>query len=323
MVKAKFEAFVSGAGKTAKELLDSAVQVADQNDDGKFDFEDVSVIAETVDSTVKKGIQEMKETADEIKRQKELKILQPIFSAVDIKMPKFIRITDREKRYIDSEVCQGAIGYQSDYKNFHIVNIFRESVEAFNLTFIPNDEYEFYYADPGKENTYIALEKYFNHLKIMRVNELQKIAQDLGAKSFKVIYKEEQISFSAKKVKINAKAAGVGTATANHNTDEKQYENLKIEATMKFQGHEPVKPQLKYLKNDPSIQHLIEMRMDKNGAVLQHKYELNMSDSLGMNEQDAIKIDAVLKGLKCSCNATVESEVKNESRRCLEYNIEF
>ena len=36
-----------------------------------------------------------------------------------------------------------------------------------------------------------------------------------------------------------------------------------------------------------------------------------------------IKIDAVLKGLKYSGNATVTSEAKNESRRYLEYDIEF
>ena len=44
--KAKLEAFVADAGKKAKGLLDNAIQSVDQNDDGKFDFADVSVIAE-------------------------------------------------------------------------------------------------------------------------------------------------------------------------------------------------------------------------------------------------------------------------------------
>ena len=38
---------------------------------------------------------------------------------------------------------------------------------------------------------------------------------------------------------------------------------------------------------------------------------------------DAVKIDAVLKGLKYVGNTTVASEVKNEARRYLEYDIEF
>lgn len=32
---------------------------------------------------------------------------------------------------------------------------------------------------------YLALEKYFDYLKIAQVNELQKIAQELGAKHFR------------------------------------------------------------------------------------------------------------------------------------------
>ena len=42
-----------------------------------------------------------------------------------------------------------------------------------------------------------------------------------------------------------------------------------------------------------------------------------------MKEADAIKIDAVIIGFKLSVNATVASEAKTESRRYLEYVIEF
>ena len=79
--KSKFEAFVAGAGKKAKGLLDTAIQSADQNDDGKFDFSDVSVIAETMGNAVKKGTQAVKESAEEKARLLELKTLQPIFAS--------------------------------------------------------------------------------------------------------------------------------------------------------------------------------------------------------------------------------------------------
>ena len=48
-----------------------------------------------------------------------------------------------------------------------------------------------------------------------------------------------------------------------------------------------------------------------------------MSISSGMKENDAIKIDAALKGMKCSGNTTVSSEARNEDRRYLEYEISF
>ena len=50
---------------------------------------------------------------------------------------------------------------------------------------------------------------------------------------------------------------------------------------------------------------------------------LKLSNTSGLKEKDAVKIDAILKGLKCSGNTTVESEVKNEARRFLEYDIRF
>ena len=55
----RFDAFVAGAGKNAKSLLNKAIQAADQTDDGKFGFADVAVIAEGIGSVVKKGAQEI------------------------------------------------------------------------------------------------------------------------------------------------------------------------------------------------------------------------------------------------------------------------
>ena len=65
------------------------------------------------------------------------------------------------------------------------------------------------------------------------------------------------------------------------------------------------------------------MRMDEKAPLLHQKLMLKLSNSSGIKESDAVKIDAALKGMKCSGNVTVESEAKNESRRYLEYEIEF
>ena len=65
------------------------------------------------------------------------------------------------------------------------------------------------------------------------------------------------------------------------------------------------------------------MRMDETSPLMRERFMLNLSQSSGMKENDAVKIDAVLKGMKCSGNTTVASEAKNEARRYLEYEIEF
>ena len=50
---------------------------------------------------------------------------------------------------------------------------------------------------------------------------------------------------------------------------------------------------------------------------------LNKAVQAADQTDDAVKIDAVLKGLKYVGKTTVASEMKNEARRYLEYDIEF
>lgn len=325
--KSKLEAFVAGAGKTAKGLLKNAAQAMDQNDDGKFDLGDVAAIAEGVGDSVKKGAQIAKENMDEQRRKMDLKLLQPIFpntlDEADFHLPKLIRVAPRDKRHAESEVCQGSIGYTSDTKELYVVHIFRDSVENFGLTFFPDMDSEFYYVDPTDRDHYIALDEYFTYLKKVRVGELKRIAQDLGAKHFRVTYMEEQTAFSEKKIVGRFKAAGVGTAEVDHHKEEKKYSMVKIEAEMDFPGHEPVRPQLRYFQRDPSIQDLVTMRMDESSPLLHERYMIEMRLTSGIKVNDAAKIDSVLKDMKFAGNATVVSEAQNESRRYLEYEIDF
>ena len=326
-----FGKLVLNVGKNAKDLLekskDITIQVADQNADGKFDLEDVSVIAGFVGNVMKKGAQTLKETTDEKARQLELKTLQPIFletlNDTDFLMSRFIRITDRDKKHAESEVCKGSIGFLSDQKGLHIVNIFRDSIDSYGLSFYPDCDSEFYYVDPSDRDGYIALDEYFSYLKQVRISELQKIAQDLGAKHFKVTYKEEKTSFSEKKVSKKVTAKPIASIDVEQNNENKKYSTVEIAAEMECPGHTPVKPKLKYMKYDPSINGLVEMRMNEHAPLLHQKFMLKLSNSSGLKESEAIKIDAVLKGMKCTGNATVLSETQNESRRYLEYEIDF
>lgn len=329
--KFNLKSSVQEAGKNASDLLGKAkgafVRSADQNDDGKFNKEDVAVIADSVGETVKSGAQAIKESAEEKSRQLELKRLKPIFTETMVEatflMPKFIRITEREKKYSTSEVCRGSVGYFSDQKGLHIVNIFRDSIDSYNLAFYPDGSSEFYYVDPSDRDRYIALDEYFSYLKIERINELQMIAKSLGAKHFKVTYKEEQTSFTENKAKSKANVKGVADAEYEHAYSEKKYSTVEIAAELDCPGHAPEKPQLKYMQRDPSIKTLVTMRMDKNAPLSHQKFMLKLSNSSGIKESDAVKIDAVLKGMKLSGNTSVASEAKNESRRYLEYEIDF
>jgi len=185
---------------------------------------------------------------------------------------------------------------------------------------------ELYYVDPSDRDKYIALDDYFGYLKEARVNELQKIAQELGAKHFRVTYKEQKTTFSGNTVKgkASAKYAGEsGTMDAERDLAATAVATVEIAAEMDCPGHAPNEPKLYYLQREPSIQNLIALRMDKDSPLTHQKYTLKLSNSSGIKEKDALKIDAALKSMKIAGNTTVTSEVRNESRRFFEYEIDF
>ena len=97
------------------------------------------------------------------------------------------------------------------------------------------------------------------YLKMVRINELQRVAQDLGAKYFKVTYKEELTSFSEFKGKVKA-AASKGNKTSKTSkeskkltkgdidgervTAEKKFSMVDVAAEMHMAGHTPQRPKL-------------------------------------------------------------------------------
>lgn len=151
--------------KHAKELGDVAVDKAKE-------FGDVAVgAAQNLAEVINKG-----------KNSWNLKRLKPIFlnDLNGMQCSRLVRIVEREKKF-DIDVCEGSIGYWDTCKGERWINIFKDSVSKFGLNFYPDDEVNFYYVDPTNKDNYIVLDEYFDRLKQVRVSELQKIAQDLGA----------------------------------------------------------------------------------------------------------------------------------------------
>lgn len=256
-----------------------------------------------------------------------MKILQPVFPSDiddgDFLLNKFIRVANRDKRRAESEVCQGSIGYFTNHKGVRLLNIFRDSVDFYGITFYPDNRSEFYYVDPSDRDRYISLDDYFSYLKMERVSELQRIAQDLGAKHFRVTYMEDRSSFTEKKMNSNINIGETTSAKATRQSVKKEYSTIEIAAEMHCGGHEPVKPKLKYLLRYPSIQTLVALRMDQTSPLTHQRFMIKLSNSSGLKESDAIKIDAILNSMKFVGNTTVASEAKNEERRYLEYEIDF
>ena len=268
--------------------------------------------------------QNLAKTIEEGKRQWDLKRLKPIFlqDLNGMRYSRLIRIVEREKKF-DIEVCKGSIGYWATCKGERWMNIFKDSVDKFGLNLYPNDEVNFYYVDPTNKDSYIVLDEYFDRLKQARVSELQKIAQDLGAKYFRVTYMKEKTTLSKKSTDGKGSIHKKGNGSVQVNATEQKYDRMDIAAEMSFPGHEPVMPHVRYLKYDPKIQNLIAMRMNPNGTVNRQTLNIKFSSSSGLKGNDAVKVDMILKSLKMAGNTTVSSEAQNETKSILEYEIIF
>lgn len=304
--------------------------VKDGIDDAKLKVVDIVDKAELdkhakelVDAAVG-AAQSLAEVINNGKDSWNLKRLKPIFinDLNGMRFSRLVRIVEREKKF-DIDVCKGSIGYWDTCKGERWMNIFKDSVSKFGLDFYPNDEVNFYYVDPTNKDSYIVLDEYFYRLKQVRVSELQKIAQDLGAKYFRVTYIKERTTLSKKAANGKGSIHKKGNGSAQMNATEQKYDRMDIAAEMSFPGHEPVMPHVRYLKYDPNILNLIEMRMDTKGPINHQILNIKLSSSSGLKETDAVKVDMILKSLKMAGNTTVSREVQNEAKSILKYEIDF
>ena len=328
----------AGAGKAAAGFFNKAkstvVNAIDRNGDGELSLEDVSVLTSSVKAAVKESSDKWAEKQGQLKREKELKALRPLFEndvdTPDFSLPKLIRVAEMDEKHAESEVCQNSIGYIFAEKDLNVMTIYSDKIGDFSLDFYPDIDSEVYYVDPADRDHYIALDDYYNYLKIARISELQKIAQALGAKHFRVIYKEHQKTLVANdtKAKVNAKvnAKGLGKTSGNMDTDhhrrEDSFSKIEIAAEMECIGHKPTEPKLVYFQKDPQIQSLVALRMADN-AMMHQVYTLELSNSSGIKEKDAIKIDAALSAMKIDGHISIASEVQREKRSIFEYEIDF
>ncbi len=323
MAENKIKEVFSSTGKATTEKIDKAkakiIKTLDQNDDDKFDLDDFAVLAD-----------QWKAKAAQKKHEAEINALRPIFEEdlnnTDFLMSKLIRVAEVDKKHAESEVCRDAIGFESTLKDLRVVNVYLDKAEAFGLTFYPDMDSEIYYVDPNDRDHYIALDSYFNYLKVARVSELQKIAQDLGAKHFRVVFKEQEKSTSTNNVKgkLGGKAPGKQHVDVeySHDSGSNSFSKVEIAAEMECLGHKPVEPTLFFFKKDPQIQSLISLRMSDNPMTHQ-VYTLVLSNSSGIKMKDAIKIDSALKAMKFTGNISISSEVQAEAHRFFQYEIDF
>ena len=329
------------AAKTQKTIL-SAV---DKNGNGKIDRDDFGLgdedlqeakekakkLASAAEQSIRTGSDRLGKALSDAKLEMDRKNLRPVFAEElcgsegrPAQNPKIVCIVGRDKRRSESEACNGSVGYRAAVKGMDVLHLYGDCAQQLGLVFYPELSETVYYADPCQSDVYINLDEYFDFLKKARVNELELIAQELGAKRVQITFKERRKTIVAKKAKTQVSAAK-SEASGTYDQSGSEFSSVEIAADIKFSGHNiPVVPKLVYFKNESDIEKLIQMRTGNSENKIESKtYKFQCSRSSGITEKEAAQIDAVLGQMKCSGTASVSSEAQRESRTELEYRIEF
>ena len=336
----KIKELAEGAGKAATDLFNKAqetvTKAVDVNGDGKLDFEDVKKAADSVGNAAHKAVADVKGGIGEGKKRIEEKIkaskleadrksLRPIFkediNSTEFSLPKLIMIANEpDKVHKESEVCNGSVGFNNKADKMDIVTIYKDDLDVLGVSFYPDVDSEAYYVNPVDRDNYISLKKYTEYLIIQRMNEMQRIAQCLGAKKFDVRIVTTDSSKEKESRSVQLKAARVN-AEAKENKTVQRSKIFDYTANSTFLGQEPAEPRLRYLAKDPVIQNLIEMRL--HGNMTSQTVKVQLSDTAGIKVEDAVKIGAALKAIKSTAGGQFVKDTETQSNSYFEYTIEF
>ncbi len=251
------------------------------------------------------------------------------YNSINFNTPKLLRILESDI-HEGHESCEGAIGYAPTIAKVKLFQIIKRNCDDIGMRFYPNKDGVIYYQNPYEKDMYLNIEDYFDFIKRKRVNELEMIANKLGASHVKITIKEEKKSFVSAGVKMKDSIKIGQKIDKASESEEKKGEvtssqaitrEIALDHEFKNPGN-PEKPDLLYYKGDPDIESLIEIQFGKNPSK-RKTYKLKFLQSSDINIDAAIGIDAVLSKLQLNSSASLKSEVEKEQRMFFEYFVEF
>lgn len=332
--------------KDAAAKAQSAIAKAvDRNGDGKIDAEDFGLTRENLEAAggavkgaaitaghgLKAGGSAMGKALSDARLQAERKALRPVFPeelpfgmATNQDLPGILSVAVRDKKRAESEVCQGSVGYYQTAKGYDLLCLYEDNLSPLPLTFYPTASQGIFLASPYQNGVYIAVDEYFNFIRKGIVNELELVAQSLGAKHVRISFQEDTKSHTMQKMHSHAKAQKA-KATYDHESTLHESSNVEIAADVKFSGHtSPVVPDLVYFRNESDILKLIQMRTSNSSNRIESKtYRFQCNQLFGVKEKREGEISAVLNYVKPSGATSYNQNIQRESRTILEYSIEF
>lgn len=300
----------------------------------------IADVAEKSKVVAGKGIEKAKEGFDAVAEQVsdtkyeiDMKLINPItkqqLEAFEYNIPSLIQLVESDRK-MDNPVCADALGFQETIKGKTLLCVLNKHIDDTGINFEPCIDENFYCKNPYIDNEYIRLDDYFSYIEKAKVNELELIAQSLGAKKVKIVFKKQKKTLVSNAAQVNAKIKlpfgkkDGANANINHNAKSNEYGDIKIASELNFKGKAtPAEPELIYFKGNSDIISLIKMRLSSDNPISSKTFEFECGSGKELQHKDAMGIDAVLEKKGFAGNASIVSEVQEEQRKVLEYSIEF
>lgn len=311
---------LNGAKELAAKLQEKGAAVGQQ----------LGETAQELGSKASKATKAAQDNIQEGLKEMKLKQLNPIFEEdyqnPDFRMPKLVHIVDYDKKH-DDPLCNGSFGWIDTVKGIEVLNVYHAQIEKLGLNFMPYvSSEELYYVNTMQLNCFVNLSNYFGEVQQEKFAELERVAYKLGAKSYSIEVEEEALELHTGEAKRNMSLKLPGKkADASENSSYQEKRWNKIGATVQSSFDEPAEPsvpELVWFRNDGTLKNLIEMRC--SGAKLSKRVlEFNYASTSTISKEMAGKLDAAIKAMGAKGNFSISSQVEQEMRKKLVFEIEF
>lgn len=251
-------------------------------------------------------------------------------------LPNIVVVVDDAIRR-DVDVCEGAIGWLSKDSGEEVLFLYDEAVSFSKIEFIPAAICNsVYYVDHYNRNRFIQADCIFQRTLKEKIDELQHIAECVGAKRCLI-----RLSESTANTKTKRKTAGAGGSVSVGNAEASDDAEVSISVesafsssnskkqygvvTAEFRGLRlPKRPTLKWFAHDDSILHLIDTCCSGKRRVKKLSLELMGNASTTMSQSIACAIDGVMsKILNAKGHMSMKEQAKEEHQSKLFFYIEF
>ena len=285
-----------------------------------------SIVGKKVADNVQKGAIALSDKAKEENYQRRMEKYNPLFpkefKSKGFLWPKMIRVVDNASIQ-NIDVCEGAIGWRDRSTEVEVLFLSSDVATSCSITFYPNlISGALYCVDAHDNQRYVNVERIFSKAHEEKLAELEHIAYMLGAKrcSVELLESDNLNDQTQKSTGLNLKF-GISQKAGKKTNSSRAMSGKTVSS---FNGsNSPVRPNLKWFKNDHNILNLIEMRCSDANSIQSRTLILEGSSSIAIDHSQAMSIDLVIKGIGIKLQSSLETQYKNEYNSKLVYEVEF